>query len=209
MKKMYPTAKWSINAPKIFLLCAMVFTIALTTISCSKDDSDPKATVYPEENFLEGYLATTGYSQIHNALTNDIVYETGVVFSPNVTGKIKALTVKLPAVNASLRVTIWDATTQTVLKTETVNVSSAYITITKSISELALEKDKKYAITMNTGNYFNSRRTDYTAPSYPVISGNITIWGARMKSGTTQTFPNMGMGNFYYGDLSFVFQQTN
>lgn len=209
MKKMYPTVKWSINAPKIFLLCAMVFTIALTTISCSKDDSDPKATVYPEENPLDGYLTNSGFNQKVINYVNSGNYEFGIVFSPNVNGKIKALTVKLPDVNNSLKVTFWDATTQAVIRTELISVTSSNTLVTKAISELALEKDKKYAITMNSQDYYIREKTDQSDATYPVTSGNLKIWEYRWEAGATQIYPTTVDNAYYAGDLSFVFQQTN
>lgn len=65
-------------------------------------------------------------------------------FPPNVNGKIKAITAKIPDISNTLRVTIWDYDTKTVLRTEIVNVSVANTLVTKAITELALVKDKKY-----------------------------------------------------------------
>lgn len=134
--------------------------------------------------------------------------EFGLAFSPNVKGQINAITVKIPNVNSNLRVTIWDYTTQTVLRTETVNITSSNVTTTKTISPLALEKDKKYMITMNSTDWYKEHKADNSAATYPVTAGNIKIWEYRWVGGSAQTFPTNPDPTYYAGDLSFVFQQT-
>lgn len=191
------------NYYKIFLLLFLTLAVA----NCRKDD-DSAPIIYPEENPLAAYITTTGFSTTSNFI-NSGDYEFGLVFSPNVNGKIKAITAQLPDANANLRVTIWDYNTQTVLRTEVVNVSAANTVITKVITEMALVKDKKYLISMNSNDWYNRTKPLGTSATYPITAGNIKFAEYLWKSGTTQTFPTNVDDSYYAGDLSFVFQQTN
>jgi hypothetical protein len=192
------------NYIKIFLF----FCLTLTIANCRKDDDEPAPIVYADENPLASYITSTGFSTISNQI-NAGDYEFGLVFSPNVNGNIKAITAKIPDTNGNLRVSIWDFDSKTILRTEILNLSTANTMITKSIGDLALQKDKKYMISMNSNDWYNRTKPDDTNATYPITTGNIKIFGYSWKSGTTQTFPNNEETNYYSGDLSFVFQQTN
>lgn len=186
-----------------------IFTILLTAalaISCSSDDKDntPK---FETENPLAAYYTTTGFSSVSNFI-NSGDYEFGLAFTPTVKGKIKAITLKLPATNPTVRVTIWDYTAKTVLRSETLNVATADVEVKKEISELLLDKDKKYMITMNSNDWYKKNKSDLTNATYPVVAGNITFNEYRWISGTGQIFPTNVSSNYNAGDLSFDFQQT-
>lgn len=186
----------------------ILFTILLTAVlavSCSSDDDNtPK---FKTENPLAAYYTQTGFTTSTNFI-NSGDYEFGLVFTPTVKGKIKAITLKLPATNPNLRVTIWDFTTKTVLRSETLNVATADVEVKKEISELALEKDKKYLISMNSNDWYKKSKADNAATTYPVVAGNITFNEYRWLSGTAQTFPTSIATTYNAGDLSFDFQQT-
>ena len=123
----------------ILFLC-----LTLAVSNFRKDDEEPTAPIiYPEESPLSAYITNTGFSETSNFI-NSGDYEFGLVFSPNVNGKIKAITTKISDISNALRVTIWDYDTKTVLRTEIVNVSAANTLVTKAITELALVKNKKY-----------------------------------------------------------------
>ena len=191
------------NYYRIFLF--LFLTLAVS--NCRKDD-DPAPIIYPDENPLAAYITNTGFSSTANFI-NAGDYEFGLVFSPNVNGKIKAITAQLPDTNASLRVTIWDYDTQAVLRTETINVSAANTAISKTISELALVKDKKYLITMNSNDWYNRTKPLGGSATYPITAGNIKYTAFLWKSGSSQSFPTILDDSYYAGDLSFIFQQTN
>jgi hypothetical protein len=182
-----------------------ILSIAVFTVSCSNDDDNsPK---FQTENPLAAYYTQTGFTTSTNFI-NSGDYEFGLVFTPTVKGKIKAITLKLPATNPSLRVTIWDYTTKTVLRSETLNVATADVEVKKEISELALEKDKKYLISMNSNDWYKKNKADNSAATYPIVAGNITFNEYRWLSGTAQTFPTTVSSTYNAGDLSFDFQQT-
>lgn len=186
-----------------------IFTILLTAalaISCSNDDKDntPK---FETENPLAAYYTKTGFTTVSNFI-NSGDYEFGLVFTPTVKGKMKAITLKLPATNPSVRVTIWDFATKAVLRSETLNIATADVEVKKEISELALEKDKKYLISMNSNDWYKKSKADNSNAVYPIVAGNITFSEYRWLSGTAQTFPTTVANSYNAGDLSFDFQQT-
>ena len=196
-----------LNVKKYYKIFLFLF-LALAVSNCRKDDDEPTPIIYPEENPLAAYIANTGFS-VKDDFLNAGDYEFGLVFSPNVNGKIKAITTKLPEANANLRVTIWDFDTKSVLITEIINVTAANTAISKSIAELPLVKDKKYLISMNSNDWYNREKPGGGAATYPITAGNIKFTEYLWKSGATQTFPTGTDDTYYAGDLSFVFQQTN
>ena len=144
--------------------------IAFFTISCSSDDDNtPK---FKTENPLEAYYTQTGFTTSTN-FVNAGDFEFGLVFTPTVKGKIKAITLKLPASNPAVRITIWDYTEKIVLRSETLNVAAVDVQVSKEISELALEKNKKYMITMNSNDWYSKSKEDNSGANYPITAGNI------------------------------------
>lgn len=186
-----------------------VLLIAVSTVSCSSDD-DKDAVKYNEENPLDAYMAGSGFSQKAVDVKNSGIYEYGFSFKPTVAGKINSLIVKIPDVNPTLRVTLWDAATKTVIKSETINVATANVTVEKAISPIALTKDKEYFFTVNSDDWINRTKTDGSAATYPIVAGNITITGyAYISSTAAETiFPTNARNTYYAGDVTFKFQQT-
>ncbi|QDW19830.1 DUF4082 domain-containing protein [Flavobacterium sp. KBS0721] len=187
-----------------------ILSVALLTISCSSDDDKEEAVKYNEENPLDAYMAGSGFSQKAVDVKNSGIYEYGFSFKPTVTGKINALVVKIPDVNAALRITLWDAATKTVIKSETINVPTANVTIEKAITPIALTKDKEYFFTVNSDDWINRTKTDGSAATYPITAGNIVITGyAYISSTASETiFPTNARNTYYAGDMTFKFQQT-
>lgn len=201
------TLKNFLNVKNYYRVFLFLF-LTLAVSNCRKDDDEPEPIVYAEENPLAAYITNSGFSNSSN-FVNSLDYEFGLVFSPNVNGKIKAITAQLPDTNANLRVTIWDFDTQAVLRTEVVNVSAANTLITKAIAEMPLVKDKKYLISMNSNDWYNREKPGGAATTYPITAGNIKFTGYLWKSGISQIFPTNVDATYYAGDLSFTFQQTN
>ena len=187
-----------------------ILSVALFTISCSSDDDKPEAIKYNEENPLDAYMAGSGFSQKAVDVKNSGIYEYGFSFKPTVTGKINALIVKIPDVNTALRITLWDAATKTVIKSEVVSVPTANVTVEKAIASIALSKDKEYFFTVNSDDWINRTKTDGSAATYPILAGNIVITGyAYISSTAAETiFPTNARNTYYAGDMTFKFQQT-
>ncbi|WP_343696454.1 hypothetical protein [Flavobacterium sp.] len=193
---------------KNFKILFAILSASILTVSCSSNDDDKdNSPKFETENPLAVYYTQTGFSTVTN-FVNSGDYEFGLAFTPTVKGNIKAITLKLPATNSAVRVTIWDYTSKAVLRSETVNVATADVQVTKEISVLALEKDKKYMITMNSNDWYKKNKADLTNAVYPIVAGNITFNEYRWISGTSQTFPTNVSANYNAGDLSFDFQQT-
>ncbi|MGG5207359.1 hypothetical protein ACQWU4_00330 [Chryseobacterium sp. MIQD13] len=192
-------------------LCTIIILNSVFLItSCSKDDDEqvPEPIVYAEENPLNKYHENAGFDTTTNFI-NSGNYEFGLAFYPNVKGKINAITIKLPDANPNLKITIWDYTAKTVLRTEMVNVSAANTLMTKAIEELALEKDKKYMITMNSNDWYKRTKPDNSDAVYPITAGNIKFLEYRWMSTSAQAFPTNVSLNYNGGDLSFNFQQVD
>jgi hypothetical protein len=188
-------------------LILSLIAISVITVQCRKDDDSPEPVVYPEENPLALYHTNAGFTASSNFI-NAGDYEFGLVFSPNVKGKINSIVLQLPDVNQSVRVTLWDYDTKTVLKSEIVSVSTANTVVTKTIASVILEKDKKYLISMNSNDWYKRNKPDNGNAVYPVSAGNIKFWEYRWVSGVNQVFPTNVSLNYNGGDLSFNFQQT-
>ena len=187
-----------------------ILVIAIFSISCSKSD-DPAPVVpipNPEVNPLSAYLIATGFSEKTTNVVNSGDYEFGLSFTPTVNGRITALVVKIPDANAALRMTIWNKTTATVLKTETINYATAGVEVTKAIDAVNLVAGTEYMVTFNSNDWYDRRRTANTNATYPLLVGDLSITGYAYKSGTAQSLPNSPQTNYYAGDISFKFQKS-
>lgn len=193
------------NFSKLLLVAIILFTVTAIT-SCKKKNEESAIPLIETQNPLAGYLAATGFNQTVRPV-NDADYEFGISFKPLVNGKMTALVVKIPTVNPSLRVTIWDKTTATALRTELVAVTSSGVEVTKEISPLELIKDKQYFISFRSNNYYRHEKTNKTNATYPVIVGDISINSYAYGEGAIQEMPNIIMNNYYAGDCSFKFQK--
>lgn len=70
-----------------------------------------------------------------------------------------------------------DVATKTVLRTETVPIPTANVTVEKQITPIALIKDKEYYISRNSNDYYRRSKTDGSPTVYTIVAGNITIIG--------------------------------
>jgi hypothetical protein len=190
------------STSKKVLKISLLLCISLSLVNCSKKD-DPIA----EQDPLSGYLKAAGFDQKVTNYVNSADYEFGYSFIPLVDGKITAIVAKIPAVQNGVRVTIWDKTAGTVLRTESIDFATADVEVVKPINALALTKDKEYFITFNSNDWYEHKKTDGTNATYPFTVGDIKITGYSYKSGTTQTLPNVNPTNYYAGDCSFRFQK--
>jgi len=186
-------------------LLALLFT---GIIGCSKDDNDTQSqAVAAEENPLQKYITDSGFSTTTN-FVNSGDYEFGMRFKPTTNGTINKIFVKIPDAQTNVRVTIWDVTEGIIYRTEKIASVTAGVEASKTISPLALTKDKEYMITYNTNDWYKRNKADNSAATYPITAGNISVTGYGWKSGTAQTYPTNFENNYYAGDLSFAFQPS-
>ena len=186
---------------KLILSSAFVL---LSLASCKKD-KDPD---FPEQSPLADYLAAAGFTQKTTDLVNAGDYEFGIKFTPKVKGSIKKITLKIPDNAASVRVTIWDVTTKTAIRTETIATVAKGIEKVQEITPLALNAGVNYMITYNGNDWYKRERTDAAPAPYPIKVGELTIDGYSWIGGTGQTFPTINDPKYYAGDIGFVFQQA-
>ncbi len=193
---------------KTFKLLIAFLTTAAFTIACSKDDeTSADAIVYPEENPFQLFLDQSGLNNLNNQLNAGQYYEAGLRFKPTVKGTINKIVVKLPAPQTNLRITVWDAESETVLSTETIETVTADTETSKTVSPIALEKNKEYTITFSINTWYQRDNTNSGIP-YPITAGNILITGFLSGAGDSQTYPSTSHPAAIAGDLSFVFQRT-
>lgn len=193
---------------KILKMTLLLFAV-ITLFNCSKDDDETAAPkIYREENPLSTYLQASGFSEATTNQINLATFEFGYKFSPKVKGKINAITFKIPDNATNTRVTIWDNVTKVVLKTITIPNSTANVETKFTIDPFMVEANKEYMITYNGNDWYNHTKLNNSVTTYPINAGNITILGYQWLGGTAQTYPTNISNDYYAGDLSIVFQQT-
>lgn len=187
---------------KKLTLNIFILVSALILTYCSDDKKE-----FKEENPLEAYLTTADFTEVYS-FTNQPNQEFGLRFTPLVDGQIREVVVKLPDEQIDLRVTIWDAETKTVLRTEIIPEVLSDKETSITISRVSLKKNHEYMISFNTDNYYFHKRPDDESITYPVNAGNISITGYGYSTTTDQVYPEEFYDHFYAGDLSFVFRSV-
>lgn len=196
---------------KNITLLASVFFLTILS-SCSSDntaeDENPVVIDFQEENPLPEYLERTGYNQQSTVISGTGQnHEMGFFFKPLKKGKINSLVVTLPVVDSDLTVRIWDLRSNTVIRTETIDINAANTAITKVITPLELIKNGEYAITMISENYYKQNRTDLGMTDHPITIGNIKINGSYWGT-NTQNPSFVTLIGLYNGECSFNFLRT-
>ena len=198
---------------KLFLKLALLLSFSLSVTNCSKDNPAPLpvapvlATI---QDPLPGYLTISGFGEkVTNVIDESVNGERGFSFIPLTNGKITAIVAKMPSVNANtgMRVTIWDKTANAVLRTEIIDITTANTEVTKTITALALIKDKEYFFTFNNNDRYRREKTNGSDASYPITVGDIAITGFSFINGSSQTMPTNSISNYMSGDCSFKFQK--
>lgn len=195
---------------KLIIKGSFLALLFVGIVGCSSDDSDSQLQlppVFAEENPLQKYLTNSDFNTTTN-FVNSGNYEFGLRFKPKTNGTINKIFVKIPDSQTNIRVTIWNVSDGLIYRTENIAAVTADVRTTKSISPLALVKDKEYMITFNTNDWYKRHKADNSDITYPIAAGNISITGYGWISGTTQTYPTNFETNYYAGDLSFAFQPS-
>ena len=196
---------------RFFLKLVLLLSLSLSITNCSKDDDPaptPPLVVAPLQDPLAGYLAASGFNQKTSNVVNDPNnFEFGYSFIPLVNGKMTAIVVKIPDARLGMRVTVWDKVAGTAIRTETFDVPTANVEVTKQITALDLVKDKEYLITFNSNDWYYHSKTNDAAVTYPFTVGDIKITAYLYKTGSAQSVPDMSVSSYYAGDCSFKFQK--
>lgn len=184
----------------------IICTLTLfTTLACSKDEEEIINT-NPKENFLNLFLDIAEITPA-SSINGSSFHEFGVLFQPLENGKITDLVVKLPTANNNLRVTLWNKSDGSILRTEFLNFDNPDVSKTFDIADVELNKDSFYLITMNS-NSFYFRSSLRQRINYPITVDNISILGSAFDTGTEQIMPLSNIPTRYFGDLSFNFQKN-
>ena len=189
-----------------------ILAIIIFTFSCSKDDAPAPiqpVVLAPLQDPLPEYLAVTGFDQkVTEIIDEPSNAERGFSFIPLINGKMTAIVVKMPSVNnTGMRVTIWDKIVNAVLRTETINITTANTVTTKTITALDLLKNKEYFITFNSNDRYKREKTNGSNATYPIAVGDILITGFSYQNGSSQSMPMTPASNYLSGDCSFKFQK--
>jgi len=216
------------------ILISFLLLLFLTSISCSTEETGidpnnqtpetpivsetpstpatpetPGNTAFTEENPLSGFLSATRYNEHVEFCSNTSVFdEIGFKFKALEKGTMNSINVTIPIVNNALVVMIKDFDTNQIIRTETLNITTANTLFVKNITPLELEKNKTYYITMRTNNYYKRFRSDFSQPQYPVTVGSIKILAPMTSAFSPDGVTLGGSGNFYSGDISFTFLRT-
>ena len=195
------------NVKQILVLALM----AVALVSCSADDDQPVTippVVFQNENPYADFINTAGFTEIIVYTDDNNYYEIGYKFTPLVKGEINAVFVKIPAIVNDVRVTIWDVASGTPIRTEYVDVTDSSTKTMLAIAPLPLEKDKEYAVSINTRDYYFRHRPG-AYENFPVVVNHLSISGAFSTMTTSQENIDFStIVNGAFGDCSISFKQT-
>lgn len=195
---------------KTFKIIFVLLTFSFLVISCSSDNNESEAVVYNEENPFDVYMSISGFRETTAVVRKAGFFEMGFSFIPIVNGKINSFAVRTPDVNNALRITLWDAETKKNIKSETIDVSAVNVFIEKAVAPITLMKGKEYFLSINTDDYYLRKNGTGADVSFPIVAGNIIVTGNAYTSNTgiVISYPINSTKNYYTGDITFKFQQT-
>ncbi len=194
---------------RVILLLSL---ISVGFCQCKKKTAATETKTYTEESPLRGFLQQSGGDQYISTsiYPSGTYYANGFAFKILQKGILKAFKVKLPASDPNLIITLWDVSTADAVKSEVMNISNANTEITKSITPIQLSVGKEYIISMKAKSEFSYRRSDTKDLVYPQKVGNISVLRS-FSDYKNDYMPDSISGpatNYFYGDIDFVFQQT-
>jgi hypothetical protein len=189
------------------LLKALFLSGTMFFSNCNNDDKE--TTIAQEQDPLAGFIKSTGLDYIINpkyAPTNSFAFrEIGYQFKTTKNGVIKAFTAKTPANQTSLRITLWNVETETILATETVSLIDG-IDLRKDITPIPITKGVEYAISFNTEDYYRYFKENSANITFPIQVGDISITKAGFSGGSQQRLLNTFPTDHFSGNVSFIFQ---
>jgi Domain of unknown function (DUF4082) len=165
----------------------------------------------PSETPVASLVAETDWKLI---ILDARAFELGYVFSATVDGKITQLGVQMGEPGL-YTVSIWDADTKALLRQKSVEQTSPSMFSTAGIDELAIVKDKKYLVSMNsvsggvTKKYNGlTKNPPSTTTIFPISRGSIIIQKSVYSASSKPVFPvtDYSTSNGFYGfaDITFI-----
>jgi hypothetical protein len=184
------------------LLYTLTTVLLLSFTSCRNDEDTPK---YLEEDPYQAFLDGSGITSSFSSGSG--YHEAGLKFKPTVNGELTKLFIKLPGDKQNVRITIWDVSSQEVLRTETFETITAGVEASKNITPFSLEKNKEYIVSFNSNSWYQRNNLDSSIP-YPITVGSIVYTGFQSVPTTEQSYPSASHPAAIAGDISFAFQRT-
>lgn len=178
--------------------------VAALAAACSKGE-DAKPSEKPVSSLVTSVTLTT-------QTVNSGGWETGVYFTVSKPGKITELGAKMPEVG-TYNVTLWDATTKTVLRQKAIEIGTPEKQVFLPIDPLAVtDKTKQFVISMNNYSagvpkkyyYMTGSATLMPAAQGSILllkKGNVSISSETPKFPGSELITNVISG---YPDFTFV-----
>lgn len=190
------------NLPS-FLLAAGFIAVLLS--GCGKDNTPATSTEQP----LTALFADNTINNVDSNTTfvNSSNYEFGFEFEVTKNGKVTQLGTKNPDAG-NIRISLWDLADTTVIAQSTITVVANTANFVALGSAVSLTTGKKYAITMQSNDWYNKERTASAAYAYPITKGNVKItkYGYSSGSFTPAKYPNNFSTSYIAGIADFTYE---
>lgn len=174
----------------------------LTVLICLGCSSDEKNTPELTTQFPMKSLIENGVLDLNSTVNSPNTFELGYQFKTFKSGKIKSLSIRIPA-NGEYRVSLWNFDTQELLLTQQIQSSSGLIS-SEDISPISIESSVNYFVSVNTSDYYAFNKGGNVI--FPTDIGDVLVKAYGSYLGTNQTIPNTFSTTFYLGmvDIGFV-----
>ncbi len=168
-----------------------------------------KSVATSTEQPLTALFADNVISNVDSNTTfvNSSNFEFGFEFEVSKDGKVTQLGTHNPDAG-SIRITLWDLADTSIIAQSTITVvanTPKFVALGTSVS---LTTGKKYAISMQSNDWYNKERTSTAAYVYPIIKGNVKITKYGFSSGTftPAKYPTNFSLNYIAGIADFTYE---
>jgi hypothetical protein len=157
--------------------------------------------------FADNTISDANFDTVY---INDFYYEFGFEFEVTKNGKVTQLGTHIPDTD-DVRVSLWDLSDTSVIAQSTISVLANTPKFVNLATSVSLTTSKKYAITMQSNDYYYKQRTSTVVYSYPITKGNIKITKYGFNSGlnTSAKYPNIFATNYLAGVVDFTYETEN
>ena len=163
----------------------ITFIVVLVFFSCEKEENKAEEKPFIALLNQPAVLVDTGVT------TMQWIY--GFRFYANKDGKIKGLGMKLP-LKGVYKVSLWNLETGQRLKEETLTATADHSEVYNTISEVSLEKNKEFGVSIEANSFYKIRKADNSEFTFPIQEGNIAILSfhaSRVSENQLDKFPSM------------------
>jgi hypothetical protein len=179
-----------------------LFLFGLLLNACKKDDSNTKPSESPMAKILEDktWVATSAIAG---------PFELGHIFSTITKGKITQLGCQMPEPGI-YTVSLWDANSKKLLGQKSVEQTAANKLTLASLTEIIIEKDVKYIVSVNSAVNGVTKPYNYadnsSATIFPFTIGSVIFQGTVYNISKVTVFPETFKSKriFGYPDFTFI-----